>query len=309
MKKVLVTGGTVFVSMNVAKYFADSYDVYVLNRGNFPQLENVTWINADRTTLTDELNGLKFDIILDVNAYTEDDVRTLLEHVEGFEEYVLVSSSAVYPETNPLPFTETQPVGPNSFWNGYGTNKIAAEKYLLSKVEDAIILRPPYLCGYGNAIYRESFVFECALSDRIFYLPGNGELKLQFFDVKDLCRFIDLILSKKSNGEITQADYPLIYNVGNPDTITVAEWVKMCYSIVGKTPEFKNVDDSHFIRSYFPFANYEYVLDISKQCTIMPDTRPLVQSLTESYEWYKNNKGNVLTRPYLEYIETNIENK
>jgi nucleoside-diphosphate-sugar epimerase len=39
MKKILVTGGTVFVSKIVAKYFASNkfkneYQVYVLNRNN-----------------------------------------------------------------------------------------------------------------------------------------------------------------------------------------------------------------------------------------------------------------------------------
>ena len=30
-------------------------------------------------------------------------------------------------------------------------------------------------------VYREAFVFECALADRKFYLPKDGEMKLQFF--------------------------------------------------------------------------------------------------------------------------------
>ncbi|MBE5957954.1 MAG: NAD-dependent epimerase/dehydratase family protein [Lachnospiraceae bacterium] len=307
MKKVLVTGGTIFVSMNVAKYFSENgYDVSVLNRGTFPQLKNVTWIKADRDTLTDELDNLEFDIVLDVNAYNEDDIRILLEHIGSFKEYVMISSSAVYPETNPMPLGESQTIGPNSFWGTYGTDKIAAEKYLLSKVEDAIILRPPYLCGYGNNIYREAFVFECALADRPFYLPEDGEMKMQFFDVQDLCRFIEILLEKKSEGALDKDSYPLIYNVGNPETISVIDWIKMCYSIVGKTPEFVNVDSSHFIRSYFPFTKYEYVLDILKQQELMPDTKDLRKSLEESYEWYKSNKDMVSTRPYIEYINNNI---
>lgn len=41
-KKILVTGGTVFVSKFVATYFKNhDYDVYVLNRGNRKQIEGV----------------------------------------------------------------------------------------------------------------------------------------------------------------------------------------------------------------------------------------------------------------------------
>lgn len=41
MKKILVTGGSVFVSKNIAEYFAQKdYEVYVLNRNNHPQPKN-----------------------------------------------------------------------------------------------------------------------------------------------------------------------------------------------------------------------------------------------------------------------------
>ena len=41
MKKIFVTGGTVFVSKNVAEYFAEKgYEVYILNRDNYEQPKN-----------------------------------------------------------------------------------------------------------------------------------------------------------------------------------------------------------------------------------------------------------------------------
>ena len=60
MKKILVTGGTVFVSKIVAKYFAskkfkNEYQVYVLNRNNHSQVENVILINSSRENLTNKL--------------------------------------------------------------------------------------------------------------------------------------------------------------------------------------------------------------------------------------------------------------
>ena len=53
-KKILVTGGTVFVSKYVAEYFVKKgCDVYVLNRNSRPQSEGVTLIEADRNNLGD----------------------------------------------------------------------------------------------------------------------------------------------------------------------------------------------------------------------------------------------------------------
>ena len=60
-------------------------------------------------------------------------------------------------------------------------------------MKDAYILRPPYLYGPMNNVYREAFVFDCALADRKFYLPKDGSMKLQFFHVKDLCRLMEVI--------------------------------------------------------------------------------------------------------------------
>ena len=49
MKKILVTGGTTFVSKYVAYYFVNAgYEVYVLNRNTKPQVQGVKLIEADR---------------------------------------------------------------------------------------------------------------------------------------------------------------------------------------------------------------------------------------------------------------------
>ena len=56
MKKVLVTGGTVFVSRYIAEYYVKkNYDVYVLNRNTRQQSKGVHLIKADRNNLKDVL--------------------------------------------------------------------------------------------------------------------------------------------------------------------------------------------------------------------------------------------------------------
>ena len=300
MMTILITGGTTFVSKYAAEYFvAKGHDVTVLNRGNRPQVGGVTHINCDRTQLENLLSGKHFDVILDITAYTEEHVRTLVESGVAFDDYIFISSSAVYPETNPQPFTEEQACGRNSVWGDYGTNKLKAERYLAEKVPGAYILRPPYFYGMYDNLYREAFVFDCAMQDRPFYLPGEGEMKLQFFHVRDLCRFIEILLEKHPEEKI--------FNVGNKETVTVKEWVEICYTIAGKKPEFVSVDKSVFQRSYFCFHDYDYVLDVSRQSEFMPDTLPLEQGLREEFEWYKDNPDSVYRRnPYMEYIDNNF---
>ncbi len=296
---ILVTGGTVFASRYTAEYFSKRGNtVYVLNRGSKPQSQNVIPIIGDRKNLGNILKLYHFDAVIDVTAYNSEDVELLLNGLESFDKYILISSSAVYPETLPQPFYETMEVGPNSIWGKYGTDKIAAENALLQKCPDVYIIRPPYLCGPMNNLYREAFVFECAEQDRPFYLPEDGSMKLQFSHIGDMCRLIEKILVTDVKEHI--------FNTGYPVPVSIKEWVSLCYSIVGKTPIFKNVGAEIAQRSYFPFYKYEYILNVDRMSSILPDLTPLSDSLRESYEWFINNRELVVRKPLLEYIEKNL---
>ncbi len=298
MRKILITGGTTFVSRYTAEYFVKKgEDVYVINRNSREQVDGVRLINCERTALGDRLKDIHFDAVLDITAYTEEHVRTLVESIGSFDDYIFISSSAVYPETNVQPFTENQTCGRNSIWGDYGTNKLAAEKYLSECVPNAYILRPPYFYGIYENLYREPFVFDCAIKDRDFYIPKNGDMKLQFFNVSDLCRFIDILL-KNHPGE-------KIYNVGS-DVVTVKEWVELCYKVVGKVPRFVGVEKDINQRDYFCFYDYEYILDVTKQNGLMQNTITLEDGLKQEFEWYKNNAQSILKKPYLDFIDNNL---
>lgn len=298
MSKVLVTGGTVFVSRYIAEYYiANGHDVYVLNRNTKEQSKGVTLIEADRHNLGDILQEYHFDIVIDT-AYTSNDVESLLDALGEYKEYVLISSSAVYQEYAPQPFKEDAPLSINKYWGKYGTDKIEAETALLRRNPNAYILRPPYLYGPMNNVYREAFVFDCAFADRTFYLPKEGDMKLQFFHVDDLCRFIDILLTCKPQQHI--------FNVGNKEAVSIREWVESCYHIVGKTVEFQSVGGHIEQRNYFSFYDYEYYLDVSGQYELMKDVKPLKEGLQESLNWYVNNADKVTKKPLMDYIDKNL---
>ena len=192
---------------------------------------------------------------------------------------------------------EEQECGPNAIWGIYGTNKLAAEEYLRKAVPQAYILRPPYLYGPMQNVYREPFAFECAEAGREFYIPGDGSMKMQFFHVEDLCRFMEILLERHPENKI--------FNVGNPEAVTIADWVQLCYDAVGTELETVRVD-GHPQRAYFCFHDYDYYLDVAKQTELMPDGKPLAEGLKESYEWFRQHRDAVMRRPYMEYIDANI---
>lgn len=299
MKKILVTGGTTFVSKYVAQYFVNQkYDVYVLNRNSKTQVSGVKLIEGDRHNLGNKLKDIHFDVVMDITAYDALDIIDLCDSLGDFEQYIMISSSAVYPEDGVLPFKEDGKRAANKFWGKYGTDKIEAEDALLERVPQAYILRPPYLYGPMNNVYREAFVFDCAKADRPFYLPKDGEMKMQFFHVRDLCKFMEKII------EENPVDH--IYNVGNKETVSIKEWVTKCYACLDKKPVFVNVYEDIEQRNYFSFYNYEYYLDVKRQSAIYPETISLDEGLRESAEWYLENENEVNKKAYFEYIDNNL---
>lgn len=299
MKKMLVTGGTTFVSKYVTSYFVNQgYEVYVLNRNTRQQVRGAKLISGDRHSLGDILKGFHFDVVADITAYDGQDILDLCHALDSFEQYIMISSSAVYPEYGVQPFLEESERNANIFWGGYGTNKIDAENVLLARAPNAYILRPPYLYGPMNNVYREAFVFDCARADRKFYLPKDGAMQLQFFHVRDLCRLMEMIILSKPSEHIL--------NVGNPETVSIKDWVTKCYACLDKVPSFVNVHDDIEQRNYFCFHQYEYRLDVQRQCAILSDTIPMEEGLRESAEWYFANEAEVNKRSYLDYIDKHL---
>lgn len=298
-KRILINGGTVFVSKYTATYFVQrGYDVYVINRGNHPQVDGVKFIKSDRHLLNGILKNIHFDAVLDTCSYEEMDVKDILNELESYDDYILISSSAVYPETLTQPYHESQPIGPNKVWGSYGLGKIAAEKYLTAHNPNAYILRPPYLYGPMNNVYRESFVFDCAEAGRKFYVPKNGKMPLQFFHVEDLCILMEKILLTHPKQHI--------FNVGNEEIIDINRFVELCYEIAGADLEKVYVPNHDNQRDYFSFYDYDYTLDITEMKKLLPTQKNLVEGLTESYHWYREHKEDVNKRDYIRFIDENF---
>lgn len=301
MKKLLITGGTVFVSRFIAEFFKNiNYEVYVLNRNTKIQVDGVKLIECDRNNIGCKLENHHFDFIIDVNAYNKSDIKNLLAALNGFSKYIFISSSAVYGEKNTL-INENDECKYNPIWKKYGIDKREAELYLLSKVPDAYILRPPYLYGPMENLYRAAFVFECAEKKRPFYLPNDGNMKLHFFHVEDLCKVIRNIIEKQIDDHI--------FNVGNEDAISIKNWVEMCYNAVGvQNVEFINLYNESNQRDYFCFYDYEYQLDVTLQNKYFLEEKiMMIDGLRESYNWYKNNKDKIEKKNYINYLVEKYE--
>ena len=78
----------------------------------------------------------------------------------------------------------------------------------------------------------------------------------------------------------------------------------MCYAAAGKKFKFKNIYADIEQRNYFPFYDYEYYLDVSKQHELLPDEKDMYSGLKESFLWYIKNSDSVNKKPYSEFIDS-----
>lgn len=304
--KILVLGGTTFVSWYVVKRLAENgHDVTTVTRGTKKGIHGVrvSECYADRHDINQMkpiLNHIEFDYLIDISGYTETDVEIVYQCIADrkIRNYIFISSSAVYRESNILPIKESFETGENGVWAKYGTDKLAAEKFLMKMNREnnlpVTILRPPYIYGEGNNVYREAFIFDRLRDNLPIIVPDNGETLVQFIHIEDLYTTILRLLENGVTGEI--------FNVGNNSPISFYNWVTACMDAYGRTTpivKFNNYKESGYTsRDFFPFFDYQYHLDISRISTFHKPEIDMKTGLKKALDWYKNNEACVAKRTH-----------
>ena len=60
-------------------------------------------------------------------------------------------------------------------------------------------------------------------------------------------------------------------------------------------------------RDYFSFYEYSYQLEVEKQNQLIPKQKDLLEGLKETYCWYSLNKGSVVRKDYISFIDSNFK--
>ncbi|EJU07406.1 SDR family oxidoreductase [Fusobacterium hwasookii] len=309
MKKILIMGGNQFVGKEIVKNFLEKdYIVYVLNRGTRKNIEGVFFLKADRNNYIETENILKnieVDIIVDVSAYTEEQVDILQKVMKDrFKQYILISSASVYNSIESAPVNEESEIGENLIWGDYAKNKYLAEQKTIENSNlynfKYTIYRPFYIYGIGNNLDRENYFFSRIKYDLPIYIPSKNNI-IQFGYVEDLALAIE---SSINNSDF----YNQIFNISGDEYVTMSEFIEICAKVINKKTTIKYVDTAKSqikVRDWFPFREVNLFGDISKlENTGFRNTYSLVQGLEKTYKY--NDKNNLILKPVLHKIE--IEN-
>ncbi|MGM7666060.1 SDR family oxidoreductase [Microbacterium sp. A93] len=152
--KVLFIGGTGNISSAASELASTrGMDVTLLNRGQSRRApaDGVEVLRADisdATAVDAALAGREFDVVVDMIAFTPDQVQRDIDRFEGRTgQYVFISSASAYQKpVAHLPITESTPLR-NPYWQ-YSRDKIACEDLLTRAYRDrafpVTVLRPSH---------------------------------------------------------------------------------------------------------------------------------------------------------------------
>ena len=307
MKKILIVGGNQFVGKEIVKNFLEKdYIVYVLNRGTRKNIEGVFFLKADRNNYIETENILKnieVDIIVDVSAYTEEQVDILQKVMKDrFKQYILISSASVYNSIESAPVNEESETGENLIWGDYAKNKYLAEQKTIENSNlynfKYTIYRPFYIYGIGNNLDRENYFFSRIKYDLPIYIPSKNNI-IQFGYIEDLALAIE---SSIENSDF----YNQIFNISGDEYVTMSEFAEICGKVMAKKAVIKyiNTEEKKIkARDWFPFREVNLFGDISKlENTGFRNVYSLVQGLEKTYKY--NDENDLIDKPVLNKLET-----
>ncbi len=214
--KVLVTGGSGFLGINLVRYLLDQgHEVRVLDIAPFtyPEKTSIEFFKGDIRNM-EHVDAAVKDVDAVVHAaaalplYSKEEIMDtnykgtfhLLDAARhyGVKRFVYISSTAVYgvPDHHPLKEDDMLiGVGP------YGIAKIKSEKLCEQFREQGMcisILRPKSFIG-PERLGIFALLYSWALDKKHFPLLGTGKNTYQLLDVDDLCQAIHLCLTRPTS--------------------------------------------------------------------------------------------------------------
>lgn len=232
--KVLITGGTGFLGVYLARFFLKKncevtlFDIVPLKevelkgkvkaiKGDIRNLKAVKVACKGKDYVIHAAAALPIaqskELIYSVNLQgTKNVLKTCLEN--KIKKVIYISTTAVYDIHQPHPTTEQGLIKPIGY---YGSSKISAEKVCQQYQQKGLqvtIVRPKTFLGPERlGVFK--ILFDWIYEGRKVPILGNGENYYQLLDVNELCQAIYLMLKSKYRNQT--------YNIGAKKFGTVRE--------------------------------------------------------------------------------------
>lgn len=303
----LVIGGTQFIGRQlVADLLKAGHAVTVLHRKPRHSLgRRVKNLVADRNNaqaMKSALAGKSFDVVFDnvydwergtTSANVEGTVRALGNNLQR---YIFMSSVAAYGDG--LNHHEGDALAPDDSPDIYARNKATSERALFRLHQrnglPVVTLRPPFIYGPENPIYREAYFWDRLRAGRPIILPGDGRRLMQFIYVKDLVRAA--LRAMEEPAAVGHA-----FNIANARPLSQTEVVEAMGKACNKPVKFVRVLRDYIARAgghpmgpklYFGvYLDMPPITQVTAKAQRMLKFKPMDfdSGLKETYKWYIRN--------------------
>ena len=257
--RVLVIGGTNFIGPPVVRSLVESgHEVTVFHRGRTdnglpPDVERILGDRRDLADFSEEFKRFSPEVVLDMVPMNERDGRTLVETFRGIAgRVVAISSEDVYRAydivrrrhpgpPDPVPLTEDSPLRERLYpYEREGVEeyeKILAEKAVMDAPDlPATVLRLPAVYGPGDFQHR-LFPYLKRMDDGRPVIPLEKGMSGWRWTHGYVDNVADAIALAVTNDRAANR----IYNVGEPDALPWAEWVRSIGRAAGWSGEIREV--------------------------------------------------------------------
>jgi 2'-hydroxyisoflavone reductase len=206
---ILILGGTGFIGPHLVNYAMQrGHRLTLFNRGRtnthlFPDVEKLV---GDRNDDLTALGGRRWDAVIDNSGYTPQQVALSVDTLKNAcDQYLFTSTRAVYHEFTSVVMDEDAPLGPRdlpeSKWEGYGPNKVFAERVVMEGFGPrTLIARPPVIVGPGDRSDRFTYWVDRIDDGGDILVQGAMTDPIQFVDVRDLSEFYVRLLETQTTG-------------------------------------------------------------------------------------------------------------
>jgi nucleoside-diphosphate-sugar epimerase len=322
--KVLITGGTGFLGVHLARYFLKRewtvtlFDIADLDAKDL--IEKVKVVKGDindKTAISRAIKNQDYIVhaaaalpiqkdkrtIFHINI---DGTRTVLEAAlrSGIKRLVFLSSTAVYGVPKHLPETEISPLDPIGF---YGISKIEGEKlcqkYMAKGLEINIIRPKTFLGTERLGIF--SLWFEAIYSNHRLYLLGDGNNKYQLLAVSDVAEALYKALISKAKNQIFNLgakefdtwrnDLQFVIEKEKSTAKITALPVKASQMVLAVLEYFNLSPVAAWHYKTLPVPSYVSIAKAEKLLNWHPK-KSNRELLLESYDWYKKHRSGVINR-------------
>lgn len=321
-KRVLITGGTGFLGVYLArKFLKEKYEVTLLDIapldaedligkvkvfiGDIRDKQIVAKAVAHQDFVVHAAAALpiliKKDVIFSVNI---DGTRTVVEESLSakVKRLIFISSTAPYGVPKHLPETEESPLDPIGY---YGISKVEGEKICLSAEDRGLqvnILRPKTFLGPERLGVFQLW-FEAIFTNKRVFILGSGNNIYQLLSVFDLCDAVEKALTSQTHGEV--------FNIGAK---TFGTWREDLGFVINKAKSKSKITSLPTLASQLilgllerlnlsPIAAWHYkTMPVDSYVSIAKAEKYLSfhpkksnqELLLESYLWYKEHKNELV---------------